>query len=97
MRKSNNIKSIIEIIKKIKNNPKFKNRFDNLEVLDCLNELLGKNINKLITSKIVRNKIIIIKIKSSVLRNELSYKKTNLINKINDKLGYDAVNDILFN
>ena len=38
---------------------------------------------------------LLIKVKSAPLRNELSYKKTDLISQINTKLGKDVVKEII--
>ena len=38
-----------------------------------------------------------VKLKSSSLRNEFSYKKTEIINQINSRLGKKIIVDIIFN
>ena len=43
----------------------------------------------------MRKGSLLIKVKSAPLRNELSYQKTDLINKINSKLGKEVVKEIV--
>ena len=91
----NNINTIAEVIKKLIRNNKLSKRFDDLNVLDVWNNIIGKDLEKYIKStKLVDDKLYV-KLRSSIVRNEISYKKTQLIQRINKKLKKDVIKDII--
>ncbi|MAR20629.1 MAG: hypothetical protein CMD25_00995 [Flavobacteriales bacterium] len=91
----NNINTIAEVIKKLMRNNKLSKRFDDLNVLDVWNNIIGKDLEKYIKStKLVDDKLYV-KLRSSIVRNEISYKKTQLIQRINKKLKKDVIKDII--
>ena len=97
MRKaSSNTNTLSSLIRKILRNPKLSERLDNLDVLEVWNDIIGSNLQKYVTdSKVYKGKLFI-KLKSSTLRNEFSYKKTDLIKQINSRLGKKLIVDIIF-
>ena len=59
-------------------------------------DIIGPNLQKYVTdSKVYKGKLFI-KLKSSTLRNEFSYKKTDLIKQINSRIGKRIIIDIIF-
>ena len=91
----NNTNTIGQIIKKIIRNNKLSKRLDVLNVLDVWNNIIGKDLEKYIKStKLVDDKLYV-KLRSSIVRNEMSYKKTKLIQRINEKLNKDVIKDII--
>ena len=91
----NNINTIGQVIKKLIKNKKLSKRLDALIVLDVWNNIIGKDLEKYIKStKLVDNKLYV-KLRSSIVRNEMSYKKTQLIQRINKKLNKDVIKDII--
>ena len=48
-----------------------------------------------LTKKIVHNNKLYIKLKSSTLRNEFTYQKTDLVNQINKRFGKKIIEDII--
>lgn len=57
-------------------------------------ELMGAPIAQYTESVILKNKTLIIKLTSSVLREELSYGKDKILKMINDQLGEQVVEQI---
>ena len=91
----NNINTIGEVIKKLIKNNKLSKRLDDLNVLDVWNNIMGKDLEKYVKStKLVDDKLYIA-LRSSIVRNEISYKKTELIQRINKKLNKDVIKDII--
>ena len=91
----NNTNTIGQIIKKIICNNKLSKRLDVLNILDVWNNIIGKDLEKYIKStKLVDDKLYV-KLRSSIVRNEMSYKKTQLIQRINKKLNKDVIKDII--
>lgn len=96
MRKaSSNMNSLSNVIRKIIKNPKLSKRLDNIKVIEIWEEIIGKNLEKyVIDSKVYNNKLYI-KLKSSTLRNEFTYQKTDLVNQINKRFGKKIIKDII--
>jgi len=94
MRRSNQ-QAIGAVIKKLLKNQKLEGRLKELDVLKLSKELLGKNLMKYINDLSVKNGTLIIKIKSAVVRNELSYQKSEIIKKINEEVGNEIIKEII--
>ena len=94
MRGDNNRK-VGDIIRKLMKNPKLENKLDNLDAIDAWEEIIGAPLCRYITSQRVYKGILYAKFKSSVARNELSYKKSEFINQINKKIGKNLITDIV--
>ena len=97
MRRSNsNMNSLSTIIRKILKNPKLSKRLDNIKIIEIWNELIGSNLEKyILDSKVYKGKLYI-KLKSSTLRNEFTYKKSELLKQINNRFGKQVIDDIIF-
>jgi len=97
MRRSNsNMNSLSTIMRKILKNPKLSKRLDNIKIIEIWNELIGSNLEKyVLDSKVYKGKLYI-KLKSSTLRNEFTYKKNELLKQINNRFGKQVIDDIVF-
>ena len=93
--KRDNTNIIGDIIRKLMKNPKLAKKLDELDALNICKEVIGEKLNKYINDIIISNGKLIIKLKSAVLRNELSYQKTNIITKVNNKLGKEIIKEII--
>ena len=93
--RGNNTNNIGDIIRKLMKNPKLADRLDELDALEVWKELIGKQLqNYIAEARMIKGRLLI-KVKSAPLRNELSYKKTDLIKQINEKLGKKVVKEIV--
>ena len=93
--RGNNTKNVGDIIRKLMRNPKLADRLDELDALEVWKELIGKQLqNYIAEARMIKGRLLI-KVKSAPLRNELSYKKTDLIKKINTKLRKEVVKEIV--
>tara|TARA_X000000368_G_scaffold113324_1_gene88379 strand:- start:74 stop:370 length:297 start_codon:yes stop_codon:yes gene_type:complete len=97
MRKpSSNMKSLSSVMRKILRNPKLSERLVKLDILEIWDDIIGSNLQKYVTdSKVYKDKLYV-KLKSSNLRNEFSYRKTDIINQINSRVGKKLIVDIIF-
>ncbi len=93
--KRDNTNIIGDIVRKLMKNPKLAKKLDELDALNICKEVIGEKLNKYINDIIISNGKLIIKLKSAVLRNELSYQKTNIITKVNNKLGKEIIKEII--
>ena len=94
MRKSNQ-QSIRAVIKRLLKNQKLEGRLQELDVLNNCEEVLGKNLMKYISNLSFREGILVIKMKSAVVRNELFYQKNEILKKINQKTAKEIVKEII--
>ena len=93
--KSKSSGNIKEILTQLIKNQYLEEKLDSIEVLDQINLILGKNLSKYIKNKYFVNGVIYIDLSSSVLRNELIYKKDKLISDINNHMSRKIVTDII--
>ena len=89
------MRKLSSVIKKIVSNPKISDKLENLKIIEIWNEILGNNLQKYIIDSKVYNRKLLVKIKSSTLRNELGFKKTELINQINKRFGKKIIDEII--
>ncbi len=88
--------SLSTIMRKILKNPKLSKRLNNIKIIEIWNELIGNNLEKyVLDSKVYKGKLFI-KLKSSTLRNEFTYKKSELLKQINNRFGKQVIDDIVF-
>ena len=90
------MKSLSNVMRKILKNPKLSKRLDNIKIIEIWNELIGSNLQKYVLDSKVYNGKLLIKLKSSTLRNEFAYKKSELLNQINKSFGKKIIEDIIF-
>lgn len=97
MRKSSsNMSSLSSVMRKILRNPKLSDRLLKLDILEIWNDIIGENLQKyVIDVKVYKGKLFV-KLKSSNLRNEFSYRKTDILNQINSRIGKKYITEIIF-
>ena len=93
--RGNNTNNVGDIIRRLMKNPKLADKMDELDALDVWKELIGKNLKKFVIGAKMHKGNLCVKLSSSVLRNELSYKKNKLKKQINQKLGKEIVKEII--
>ena len=91
----NNTYNVGDIIRKLMKNPKLAEKLDKLDALQIWNEIIGEAFSEYIIDQSLSKDILYVKLKSSIVRNELSYKKTEIKNQINKRLGKIVVNEII--
>lgn len=94
MKRSNN-QRVGDIIKRLMKNPKLSEKIDALDALDAWKSIIGKPLQKYILQEKIQDGILHVKLNSSVMRNELSYKKSQILEQINTKVGKEIITDIL--
>ena len=93
--RGNNTYNVGNIIRKLMKNPKLANRLDKLDALSVWDEIIGEPLKKyIIDQKIIKDKLYV-KLNSAPMRNELSYKKTELKDQINKQLGKKFIKEIV--
>ena len=94
MRKSNE-QSIGVVIRKLLKNQKLSGRLLELDAIQSCEEVLGKELMKYVNEITFKKGKLIIKVKSAAVRNELSYQKSEILNKINQISKNEIVKEVL--
>ena len=93
--RGNNNRLIGDIIRKLMKNPKLAGKLDELDALQAWEEIIGKQICKYVADQKIYKGTLYVKLKSAVVRNELSYKKSEFISQINNRLGKKLLTNIV--
>ena len=93
--RGNNNRTIGEIIKKLMKKSKLAGMLDEFDALQMWEELVGEQIYKYISDQKIYKRVLYVKLKSAVVRNELRYKKIELISQINQRIGKKLLTDIV--
>lgn len=93
--RGNNNRLIGDIIRKLMKNPKLAGKLDELDALQAWDEIIGKQICKYVADQKIYKGTLYVKLKSAVVRNELSYKKSEFISQINNRLGKKLLTNIV--
>ena len=97
MVKRGEIKNISKVLEDVISQKHFKVGIDNLRVQEAWVKTMGENIQKYTYSVKFKKGILYIKLKSSVLKEELIFEKNKVIKLINAELGKEYVKDLVLN
>ena len=95
MKRNRNDEPINEVVARWLKSYNLDKKYNEFKVINGWEELMGKAIASRTKEIFISKKILHLKLESSVLRNELSYSKEVLINKVNDFAGFEMINDIV--
>ena len=84
MTKRGELKNISKVIEEVFSQKQIRIGIDNIKVQDAWKKTMGKNIQKYTFKVIYKKGILYVKLKSSVLREELTYEKLKIIKLINE-------------
>lgn len=91
-----NAVSLGEIIKEFLKENNWEGKIKETRVIQAWSQLLGKNVSMYTTSIFVKNKVLYVKLSSSVLRGELQMCRDMLIKRLNDHIGEEVIINIIF-
>ena len=95
MNKRGELKKISTIIDDVFSQKHFRIGIDNLKVQEAWIKTMGENIQKYTYKVIYKKGILYVKLKSSVLKEELTFEKTKVIKLINKELGKEYLKDLV--
>ena len=64
--------------------------------IDIWDEVVGKNISKNTEATDVKHGVLVVKVSNSAWRQELLFKKEEILEKINGRIGNNLIRDIRF-
>lgn len=95
MRKSNTQK-IFDIIKDSLKDMNIERKMKEVGLVKSWEEVVGKTITRYTRNLYIKDEILFVTLKSSVVRNELYMIKDGLIKALNEKAGEQMIKDIIF-
>ena len=94
MTKRGELKNISKVIEEVFSQKQIRIGINNIKVQDAWKKTMGKNIQKYTFKVVYRKGTLYVKLKSSVLKEELKYEKHKVIKLINNELGKEYIKDI---
>ena len=88
--------SLKEVIKDLLQTYRLDEKLNKMHLGKVWEKLMGKTIAKHTRELYINKKKLYIKFDSAALRNELSYAKEKVIKMINEEMGEEVVEDIVF-
>ena len=91
MNKRGEVKNLSKVIQDVFSQKHFRIGIDNVKVQDAWVKTMGKNIQKYTYKVYYKKGILYVKLKSSVLKEELTFEKVKIIKLINKELGTEYI------
>ena len=95
MKRKSNQKSLGEIIQDFLKQSGWERKLDEVNIMTEWDKVLGPSLSKYTEEVFIKNKKLHIRLNSSTLRQELSYKKSEIVKDLNAAVGKDVINDIV--
>ena len=93
-RSSEHIK-LSDVLKEFVATNKLQSGLDKVNVKDVWYELMGKGVANYTTDVTLKKDVLYVKLRSSVLREELSYGREKIINLLNEALGKPLISKLI--
>ncbi len=90
------IKTLGEVLKLYVQAFKMEEKLSEAQIVKVWNDMVGQQLKAYIREVKVYNKVLFVYINSSVMRNELNFRKMDYLKMISDKVGKENLTDIVF-
>ncbi len=87
--------SLAEALQQFLKQSRIKGNIQSLQITDVWEELMGKTIARYTDSIQIINKTLFITTSVAPLKNELLYQKDKIIQRVNDALGDNVINEVV--
>lgn len=94
-KRENESHSIKELLDNLISGGKLNKGMEKIRVEESWHAIMGAGVSTYTDGVILQNKTLIVKLSSSVLREELSYGKEKIIAMINERMGSQVVNKLI--
>ena len=94
-KRENESQSIKYLLNHLLSEGKLSKGMQKIRVEEVWHALMGAGVSSYTESVILQNKTLIVKLKSAVLREELSYGKEKIIKMINEKMGSELITKLI--
>lgn len=96
LKRTSNEAPLSEVIDKLLRAYRLDGKMKELDIIDAWPEMMGTAVAHRTKEISIRNKILYLTMDSSVMRDELSYGKQVIIQRINEKAGFEMIRDVWF-
>ncbi len=93
----NNTQSLSEVIREFVKGSSIERKLKETDAVQSWEELLGKTIAGYTKSISLKNKVLVVEITSSVVKNELFMMREEIRQKLNERAGEELIKTIIFN
>jgi len=94
-KRENEYSSIQDLMKLVIKENNLTKGINQMNVKDVWAKLMGNGVQNYTESVQLQNKTLIVKLKSSVLREELSYGREKIIKMLNEELGQEMISKLM--
>ncbi len=95
-RRTSNETPLAEVIDKLMKAYRLDGKLKELAVLEAWPEMMGIAVSNRTRGLFIKNKVLHIHLDSSVMRDELAHGKQIIIQRVNEKAGFEIIKDIWF-
>lgn len=95
MKRKTNQQLLGEVITDFIRESGWQQKLDEVNIITQWDKLFGAAFGKYVSEIFVQNRILHIRLKSATLRQELSYKKTEIVNQLNDAVGKEVIVNVV--
>ena len=95
MKRKSNEQTLGEVIKDFLRDSGWQQKLDEVNIITQWDKVLGPSLAKYTDELFVSKGVLHIRLNSSTLRQELTYRKSELIKELNDSVGKEVITDIL--
>ena len=85
-----------ELIDKLMKAYRLDGKLKEMDVLQAWGEMMGIAVANRTKNIQIKNKTLFLTMDSAVMRDELSFGKTVIIERVNQKAGFEMINDVFF-
>lgn len=96
IKRSSNETPLSEVIDKLLRAYRLDGKMKELDVIEAWPEMMGIAVANRTKEITIRNKVLYLAMDSSVMRDELAYGKQIIIQRINEKAGFEMITDVWF-
>ncbi len=75
---------------------RMKGKFNELQIKEAWMKLLGESVARRTKELYIRNRKMFIRLESAALKNELMMAKSKILEKLNQSVGEECINDLIF-
>lgn len=92
--RKNNDRPIRDLIRVMLKDTGLQKKYDELEIIRCYHLVMGTVISKKTKEVFIREKTLILKMDSGVLKEELTMNKQRIIDLVNERFGANAIEQV---
>ncbi len=93
-KRRNNEETLGDAIGRLLKVYRLENRLEEVGIVNAWEEMMGSMIARHTREIYIRDRILYVRLNSSVLREELSYARSKLIAMVNEKAGRELIDDV---